>query len=362
MSHLDEGTLHALLDSELGGTELMEIEAHLGGCAACSARLREARGFMEEADRLVGSVQFGGLVAAAGQSALPTPAPAPPPPHSPGESNSWDDTSAVLLIPDNPETVPLLRRWPRAIGWAASIAIVISVGYYASNIRKETSRPASSSPSAGTTMANAADSAAASPQGEGLRKDFESRSLADQRVLEGLPAAKSAAPAREKAAGKVTSEEAIDASQEAATRAAERDAIRVQAALELSRAAGATPELALAPPPPTLEQRAQVYTRIGLDEANKQLGGPVHVIEGMNPLFMGLAPGRVANGADSTRPVVRVVYQDPQGRMIVLDQQRNLPGQPATPAAGSWHLGDLTMGLQGEAPPEILRTLRSRVR
>ena len=87
-----------------------------------------------------------------------------------------------------------------------------------------------------------------------------------------------------------------------------------------------------APPPTTaapqrtLEQRADTYMRIGLDEAARQLGGPVHVIEGLSPLFMGLAQGRTSPGADSTRPVVRVVYQDAQGRLILLDQQRLRPG------------------------------------
>jgi hypothetical protein len=172
--------------------------------------------------------------------------------------------------------------------------------------------------------------------------------------------------------------------EEAATKSAEQESVRLQAAealnqldreRRLSRAAAATAALdqqaaarravstpaAPVPPPPTPEQRAQVYLRIGLDEANRQLGGPVHVIEGLNPMFMGLAPGRVAVGADTTRPVVRVVYQDAQGRMIVLDQQRSRPGQGTLPA-GAWTLGGVTVGLQGEVPPEILRSLRSRVR
>ena len=91
---------------------------------------------------------------------------------------------------------------------------------------------------------------------------------------------------------------------------------------------------AAAPPPtpPTLEQRAQVYLRIGLDEASRQLGGPVHVIEGMSAMFMGMAQGVAVPGADATRPVVRVVYQDSQGRLILLDQQRLRPGQAS--AAG----------------------------
>ena len=35
MSHLDEGTLHALLDGELETHEVAEIQAHLGACSSC---------------------------------------------------------------------------------------------------------------------------------------------------------------------------------------------------------------------------------------------------------------------------------------------------------------------------------------
>ena len=118
------------------------------------------------------------------------------------------------------------------------------------------------------------------------------------------------------------------------------------------------------PTPPTAEERAQVYLRIGLDEASRQLGGPAHVIEGMSPMFMGLAQGVSVPGADATRPVVRVVYQDTQGRLIFLDQQRitarpeHCP--PTTPL--SWIQGDIGMWLHGEVGPDILRTYRPRVR
>src|SRR5438552_17689919 len=122
MSHLDEGTLHALLDGGLGSTELGEIEAHLAGCSACSTRLRTAREFLEEADRLVGSVQFGNYATAASTPASQRPAIKPEPPASlppstpstpPREPHPWDDGSPVLLIPDNPGSSPLSRRWPK---------------------------------------------------------------------------------------------------------------------------------------------------------------------------------------------------------------------------------------------------------
>ena len=130
-----------------------------------------------------------------------------------------------------------------------------------------------------------------------------------------------------------------------------------------ARPAAPTPQAAPAPTPPTLEQRAQVYLRIGLDEASRQLGGPAHVIEGLSPLFMGLVQGTSVAGADATRPVVRVVYQDSQGRLILLDQQRLRAGQALPPPGPlSWTIGGTLMWLNGEAGPAILRTYRSRVR
>jgi hypothetical protein len=137
------------------------------------------------------------------------------------------------------------------------------------------------------------------------------------------------------------------------------------AALDSARRRDALARQAAAPPAPrTPEQRAGTYLRIGLDEAAKQLGRPVHVIEGRSALFMGLAQGRLSPGADATRPVVRVVYQDAQGRLILLDQQRLRPGQP-TSAPGAephWTVGEIALHLSGEVGPDVLRSLRARVR
>jgi anti-sigma factor RsiW len=168
MSHLDEGTLHALLDGELASSEMMEIEAHLDGCSACSARLRAAREFLEESDRLVGSVQFGRF-SAAPAAAGPAPqrhekvaAAAPAPPHSrpqtpppptppPREHHKWEEPEEpVLLIPDNPEASPLLSRWPRLLGWAAALTFTVSAGFLINNLAHESSSPAATPAAAGT--------------------------------------------------------------------------------------------------------------------------------------------------------------------------------------------------------------------
>ncbi len=64
MSHLDEGTLHAMLDGELEPNEVAEIQAHLASCSSCGLRLREVREFLDEADRLIASVEMDGAAAA----------------------------------------------------------------------------------------------------------------------------------------------------------------------------------------------------------------------------------------------------------------------------------------------------------
>ena len=117
------------------------------------------------------------------------------------------------------------------------------------------------------------------------------------------------------------------------------------------------------PPSPTMEERAQVYLRIGLDEASRQLGRPVHAVEGMTPLFLGLARSRFPAYTDTARTVVRSVYIEPNGNLILLDQQRIRPGGrgPATTATG-WRIGDVMLYLHGEARSEVLRNLVRRVR
>jgi serine/threonine protein kinase len=125
----------------------------------------------------------------------------------------------------------------------------------------------------------------------------------------------------------------------------------------------ATPAPLPIPASTSLEERAQVGLRIGLDEASRHLGKPAHAIEGMSPVFLGLARGRFPEGADTARPVVRGVYLDPNGALILLDQQRTDSARQA-PAAGGirWTVGDITLYLHGEGRPAMLKNLAKRVR
>jgi len=394
MSHLDEGTLHALLDGELESSEVLEIRAHLGSCAACGSRLREVEEFLHAADRLVERMQPPKDAGAGRVPSGPAPvtAPTPPPPADatlpvkPRPPQA--DTPPILLIPDHPDGIDRRQRWWRRLGWAASIAIVGGGGYLVyltrsasmgSQVAVAPSPPgrASPAPEAPESALGRTDAVNGEGAGRALQVQPPPGAPGENRAPPGAGKEAESRPSEFRARDLGVQEEAARALAEldrdrrrevAAKATATLDATRPRRAdLSPDAVAGGAVPSTLAPPPapPTPEQRARTYQRIGLDEANRQLGGPVHVIEGMSPLFVGLAHGSASPGADPTRPVVRVVYQDAQGRLILLDQQRVVAGQaPAAPSTEDpvWTQGGVTFHLQGEVGTDLLQRLRTRVR
>jgi hypothetical protein len=458
MSHLDEGTLHALLDGELDTHEVAEIQAHLGSCSSCGLRLREVKEFLTEADGLIASVNLDSAATppprispmpAAPSAAAPSAAPEEPAPPAPrpepaaqpaAQPAGWEPWNEppppVLLIPENESVADRRMRRMRRLGWAAILLVIAGAGWMEarkmmpvgplpadSTISRttavvspeETSPRPDSGASTGTANAYAGRADSALPRSTALatRKPAApppARPSATGSTRAAKPA--SPAPAAEDTGTKTlasrdeagadstptasedgrTPDSASDGAQTDAKSADKQETedlatVRARASealadldreRRLKQAAAATAALdaqrrtaqpqaarapAPAPTPPTLEQRARIYLRIGLDEASRQLGGPTHVIEGLSPLFMGLVQGTAVPGADDRRAVVRVVYQDSQGRLILLDQQRLRSGQPVPQATAlSWTIGSTAMWLNGEAPPEVLRTYRPRVR
>lgn len=439
MSHLDEGTLHALLDGELDLHEVREIQAHLGSCTACDSRFQAAKDVYGEADRLVASVQFPGAMkgrrqpeapAAAAAAAAPSPSPAV---ESAGgkkrriEAKPVANVGApqVVILPEQSDWPERRRRWMSGAKWAAVFCVAVGAGFLASEARKNSERAAGSAIRAADSdepkwvvsqdeMTDAeslpAPLAGAYKATNGFRAVGESAPAPVKKAEPKAPVvAQARAPAAPdsrvkdtvaedtatdlaKTAGVLESREEPAESDEVVPTAQSQENIRAEAAEALAqldaqrrrdRAAAATATLdrqrreaaarqtippagqvqaAAAPPPPTLEQRSGVYLRIGLDEAARQLGRPVHVIEGLNAQFMGLVQGSQAPGADDNRPAVRVVYQDTQGRMILLDQQRIRPGQTWPASATQWSVGEIGLALHGDVPGEVLRNLRPRVR
>ncbi len=435
MSHLDEGTLHALLDGELDLHEVKEIQAHIGSCAACGTRLREVKEFHGEADRLVGVLEL--PITPSRRTAPADAEPAPfgdspvdrrrTPRNLPRTSGQVNEPPP-LLLPESSgyQRGGLIRR----MRWAALILVTVGAGYLATRMTRpssyafegelvpvrlgdstpvlseEEASPAARGDAADESLqaakaaaptTRAATPPAASkpapvvprrvaprpePAAPALAKDQaaaapedlldEEAGLADAPVAGAAGAVAGVAAAGDRDQGgeanaqpNVREEAAVALRELDRERQVER-AAAATAALDSARAREATVRQTVAAPPAprTPEQRSGVYLRIGLDEAAKQLGRPVHVIEGMSQMFMGLVLGRNSPGADATRPVVRVVYQDSQGRLIFLDQQRIRAGQPtAAPGAEPhWVQGEIALHLSGEVGPDILRNYRSRVR
>src|SRR5215207_10049914 len=365
MSHLDEGTLHALLDGELNLAEVSEVQQHLGSCVACGSRLMEVKQVLAEADQLVGAVDV-----PAG-AARPR---AEPPRHSlhprPGrEPDIWDEPP-VLLVPDPIDPHARFKRWFRGLRWAAAIGLVVVGGKLVGNAlspshpvlperdltsaapavppavvsREESRRPESTLATRKAprpqTRAPAPQAAKPAPLVQEAPTDTVDELADASAVTQEFASTDSLAAATETVTDSVSKTDvavgavadslptqgkdaASDQSPEADELATRRAAAAALAELDRERmrerANAATaalppparpvqPSVEVAPSPPTIEQRAQVYLRIGLDEAVKQLGGPVHVIEGMTPELIGLTRTQLIPGTTSTRPVVRVVY------------------------------------------------------
>ena len=433
MSHLDEGTLHALLDGELDLAEVSEVQKHLGTCVACGSRLQEVKQVMAEADRLVGAME---VPAAARSRPEPQPRAAqssPPPPFQPShEASAWDEPP-VLLVPDPIDPGAKRRRWIRGLALVAALGGVVLGGKLISSAfqpshpvlperdltsvsqapaappvvsKEETRKPASTLATRETkqTRAQPRTPAAPAPRPARVREEVtpdtqtmaadtdnsaaEDSALVDSLALAAQAASESVNQAEQLAVGAVAdsspsggrqaraeqSPGEADAETRRAAAAALAELDRERRRQRANAATAALPPPARpepveaepepAPRPPTLEQRSQVYLRIGLDEAVKQLGGPVHVIEGMTPELIGLTRTQLIPGSGPTRPVVRVVYVDARGRLILLDQQRVASGAAPSAPGGSlrWIIGDVMLYLRGEPSPDVLRSLQARVR
>ncbi len=96
-SHLDDGTIHELLDGEIPSQSLPPIQSHLAHCPECRMRLDAAREMVAETDDLI--------------EALDEPV-AP--------------TMPMVIRPQRVTT----RPWVRRLAWAASVAIAVGAGYY----------------------------------------------------------------------------------------------------------------------------------------------------------------------------------------------------------------------------------------
>jgi hypothetical protein len=456
MQHVDEGTLHALLDGELPAEEAAQVRLHFATCPSCSARLDEARQLLAETERLVSALE---LPDAAPQAARPNAAPVsraaagtvadvlvPPSPSTP-----LPPLDPVVLIPENPTSREVRRSRLRYMAWAATVVVAVGAGYVGMTQRSLMQARSSDahvdlSPDEFTTIQGAparSDSAAtlaltdsdvtAPPPRSALAKEtpavapappsktearsqppaqppaeskpaVASRAEAKEKLSEApaadrtRPAAPAPAPVAAAAPAQPPAEplgttrqdgaESVQANRQTAaeataeldrrrtreraaeaTAALERQLAERRAAEERERQLAAERAAATPAPAAANDAAAPGPTRIGLDEAARQLGGPLHAIDGLARQSVTLLPGNSIEGADPERPVVRAVYTDRSGVPLFLDQQMARPGQgPATPQTGRagrqvWVKDGVLLILHGgNLTADSLKSLARRVR
>lgn len=293
MRHLDEGTLHMLVDGEISSPELGSIRQHLEQCAECRARLDEAGTWTREADELVDLLEV-----------------------------------PVRTAPVAPRrrTAPV-RRASRQLAWAASVIAALGLGWAAGSAPWKAARPgatpgqttAREGAASGETLAldQAAPVAEAEVPAEADAAPKE-RSIAAPQVQRLEP------PARKAELGLAESPEPGPADEVAAKtladaatgerRANEGAALGRQLVGGVAQESRRDQAVPTSPAPLASALRDEAVARraafepVTLHEAMRQLAGSLRLIEGLVPDGLEAAGGRI-----------RVVY--PGG--IVLEQWRD---------------------------------------
>ncbi|MFO7894488.1 MAG: hypothetical protein R6U63_12200 [Longimicrobiales bacterium] len=127
MPHIDDGTLHALLDGALRAEEPEQadtVDAHLDACADCRARLEHAAALRDQASDVLAALDAG--LAGEGDPITPTP--------DFGEvlaRGGADPHTGAPSTVDPVRAAGLRRRlgWTRGLAWAATIVVALGTGY-----------------------------------------------------------------------------------------------------------------------------------------------------------------------------------------------------------------------------------------
>lgn len=296
MSHLDEGQLTSLLDDELTAEARREVERHLATCADCRGLYDEIRAFSGEADALVTGIE------------LPR-QPAPLPALLPGSQHRGAGT-------------PLARRplpW-RTLGWAATLVAALGLGYLARGMDRQ---------AIPTDVASAKQPEAPLPAANESAATGEAGLVAQAPLATGPAAPAPAEPSRQNtpsAQPRRDGERAMPAPESARE---EAEDLRTRTPAPAPAAAGAAPAMELAAADQAVGATKSVnrlmdmgFQPVTMERAVRILGGTIRLLDGLKPERVLTGPGSLLVGAEPGIPVVRIVYEDPPGRELWLDQQR----------------------------------------
>lgn len=325
MSHPDEGTIQMLLDGELDAAERGRVERHVEACAACAERVAEARAFMEEADRLVGTLEV---------------------PRQEGA----------------PRTARGRRAMVRTLAWAASIVVAVGVGYWSRGAPADLALP---------TARQEGDR----PQTVAVTPPVAESVSPPAAVAAPEPAPSPAKPLASRDAGPGAGADERKVADPSAENVEPRDKAGSPPPAALDRSTANAPASAPAMRGARLgDEPGPAWRVVSMEEAVRVLDGQIRLIDGLAPERVELGSGTSVPGADPGAAVVRVVYASGG---VILDQQRApasfLPRQEAAakavglaaeqPAPTGWQeRGGLRFVVTGNVSADSLRALGDRVR
>lgn len=377
MLHPDEGIIHELLDGELAGSEADTVRRHLAECGDCRRLYLEAQDLVAESDRAIGlldDVRPGLTEAGLPEESGFGPG-LPPPPAANVRAGP-----PIVLMPSAPAPPRWRRTRPRGGLWAAVLLLLAGGGYLVFGRDREPSSDTTASrtlqtfPLAGkaTPATDSADAQADARAAAALasrpplgappptttkgdttpKRDDRAVDTAGTKLAAAKPRAEPAAPTKALAVREQRPTADLAARDNRAAESANAAAAR-----DTEQPAAPTPP----PMPPSLDAQARITTRIGLDDAKRELGSPLHGIDGLRPRLVGLVPGRLVPGADPSRNVVRAVYTDRNGTPFFLDQQRISTNGGQRPTGGIVR-GDVQLFLNGDLSADSAGALSQRVR
>lgn len=299
MPHLDEGLLNALLDNELDDAETSVARAHLASCPDCRRQYEEARAMAIEADRLVALVEV------------------------PADRKTTGGGKALRAA-----TGWSRSRW-RTTAWAATVALAAGLGWLASDLRYAGRRPAEGEAlgSIATETPSLAESAIrpAEPAPEAKKEEVRPSAQSGRRAQERADRPASTPPVVADAVS-ADSLKDRDAVAGAPAPAALQDARKEMGKLNAVVAQPAPSAAAAEAPAPlgALSRSAvtQGFRPLEMEDAVRTLAGSIRLVDGLVPLRLLSGPGLTMPGGDPSQTTIRVVYEDPPGRELWLDQQR----------------------------------------
>jgi hypothetical protein len=214
------------------------------------------------------------------------------------------------------------------------VLLAVGLGWVASDIRLAGRRPTLGEGSPDSAPATAAaETVALEPQRPALRRaqlaekiataEEERRAKRADDVTADRPAPQPPEPSQQAVAPA-----AAPPSAGAAAAAGEVDG---RANLGLLARKSVAPQAAAgaesAPTDALTQPRESGFRQVEMKEAVRVLSGSIRLVDGLQPERVLLGPGELVRGADLALPLIRVVYQDPPGRELWLDQQRRADGE-----------------------------------